>query len=345
MTRQPIVVIGASAGGVEALQALASRLPTDFPAPVLMVLHIAPYSPSVLPDILNRCCALPAQHAQDGETAQPGRIYVAPPDHHLLVENGELAVTKGPRENRMRPAIDTLFRSAAYTHGPDVTGVILSGLLDDGTSGLWTIKRLGGQAIVQDPGDARFDAMPRSAIQHVAVDAVLSAAQIGEQLSQLVRQPRQSLAVQLEPHEHKRLRAEVRIAAQDSGYELGIMNCGKPSLLTCPECHGTLTQIQEGTLTRYRCHTGHAYTASSLLADITSDIEEKAYQVLRALEESAILLRQLGGQCEQSGNLRAAQAFLVQAHEAEEHAQTVHNLIIHNKQLSSAKVEEAAPRE
>src|SRR5687768_9810566 len=170
MRTKQVVVVGASAGGIEALRELVAGLPADFPAPVCIVLHTAPQAPGVLDSILSRSGPLPARNAADRDRLEPGRIYIAPPDCHLLVEPGRTRVTKGPRENRFRPAIDPLFRSAAQVFGPGAIGVVLTGSLDDGTSGLDVIKRLGGTAVVQDPVDALYPSMPQSAIDHVEVD-------------------------------------------------------------------------------------------------------------------------------------------------------------------------------
>src|SRR5256885_7605157 len=156
-----IIVLGASAGGVESLKDVLSKLPAKLPAAVCLVLHVPAYQPSSLPEILTKCGKLKAIHPADGAKIKPGFIYVAPPDHHLLIEKDHLAVTKGPKENRFRPSIDALFRSAAYSYGPRAIGIVLSGALDDGTSGLWSVKRLGGIAIIQEPSDARFESMPK----------------------------------------------------------------------------------------------------------------------------------------------------------------------------------------
>jgi two-component system chemotaxis response regulator CheB len=162
-----VVVIGASAGGVESLKEVVGALRSDFPAAICVVLHVPPYQPSLLPKILSGCGELPAVHPEDGTNLLAGHIYVAPPDRHLLLGNDRASVTKGPKENRFRPSIDALFRSAAYAYGPKVIGVVLSGALDDGTSGLWSVKRMGGIAIIQSPDDARFDSMPKSALEYV----------------------------------------------------------------------------------------------------------------------------------------------------------------------------------
>ncbi len=170
MAKRDIVVIGASAGGVDALKTLAAALPADFGATLFVVLHVSPHSPSYLPDILNYADPLKATHPRDGEPIQRGHIYVAPPDHHLLIEYDQVLVKKGPKENRFRPSIDALFRSAAYNYGSRVIGVVLTGMLDDGTSGLWSVKRMGGLGIIQQPDDAPYASMPDSVLQYVEVD-------------------------------------------------------------------------------------------------------------------------------------------------------------------------------
>jgi two-component system chemotaxis response regulator CheB len=182
-------VIGASAGGVEALTRLTKRLPADLPAPIFVVLHISPHTPSLLPEILGRAGKLPARHAQDGEEITPGTIYIAPPDHHLLLKAGRIVVARGPRVNNARPAVDPLFRSAARSYGPRVVGVVLSGGLDDGTLGLMDVKHAGGVTLVQDPAEAMFPSMPRSAIENVVVDRVLPVEDIAALLARLARTP------------------------------------------------------------------------------------------------------------------------------------------------------------
>ena len=189
MHTRRLVVIGTSAGGVDALRRLLGALPADFPAAVAVVVHSAPESPGVLPDILGRASALEMAKTKSGEALKASRVYVAPPDFHLLIEPGNVRLTKGPRENRFRPAIDPLFRSAAQVFGPAAIGVILTGNLDDGTAGLWTIKRLGGVAIAQDPAEARFPSMPANAIHHVDVDHVVKLADIGPLLVRLTAAP------------------------------------------------------------------------------------------------------------------------------------------------------------
>ena len=245
MTYSKLIVIGASAGGVEAVSHLLSGLSGDFPAPVFVVLHLPASQHSYLPEIFSRAGPLPAKHPESGEAIEPGQVYVAPPDHHMLIDDGHILITKGPRENRFRPSVNALFRSAAYLHGPQVIGVVLSGLLDDGTSGLWTIKRLGGAALVQQPQDAEFDDMPRNAIAQVAVDQVLPVSELAASLTRLVKAPPEP-EVPVNRRELERLAVEVQIAGAQPGLGAGVLKLGEPSILTCPECHGTLLQIERG---------------------------------------------------------------------------------------------------
>jgi two-component system chemotaxis response regulator CheB len=183
--KRDIIVIGASAGGVQALQQLVQTLPPDLAAAVFVVLHTSPWAPSLLPQILSRSGPLPAAHARDGEGIERGRIYVAPPDHHLLLERDRTVLWKGPKENRFRPAINVLFRSAAGAYGERVTGVILTGALDDGSAGLWWISRQGGVALVQDPDEAQIDEMPRSALTYVSSAYVARLSEMGSFLTRL----------------------------------------------------------------------------------------------------------------------------------------------------------------
>jgi len=232
-TPQRTIVIGASAGGVEALREVVAKLPADLNAALFVVLHIPPYVASSLPKILSRAGPLRAVHPEDGASVRAGTIYVAPPDHHLLLEGQRIGVKKGPKENRFRPSIDALFRSAAHACGPRAIGVVLSGALDDGTSGLWSIKRLGGIAIVQQPNEARFESMPRSALEYVEVDHTLPSPEIGALLARLVAEPPPKEAA-METDERTRMDKEVAIAAEAEAYQKGIMELGALTPFTCP---------------------------------------------------------------------------------------------------------------
>jgi two-component system chemotaxis response regulator CheB len=321
---QRIIVVGASAGGIEALRQLAAGLTADLAAPVCVVLHSAPQSPGVLDTILSRAGPLPAVAAVSGRRLQPGRIYVAPPDRHLLVEPGVVRLTRGPRENRFRPAIDPLFRSAAQVYGPGTIGVILSGNLDDGTAGLWAVKQLGGSTIVQHPDDALFPSMPLSAIANVRVDHIVPVDRIGELLLQLTSDPTGAPAAAPAP---AHLDIEVNIAKEQNALDAGLKEIGQPSAFACPECHGVLLELKEGGRTRFRCHTGHAYSISSLLAEVNERIEESLWGAVRALEEGGMLLRTLAEHVKVAHDGEQARELTEQADAAHEHADVVRALV------------------
>lgn len=333
MSKRTIVVIGASAGGVYALKELAESLPADFRASVFVVLHVSPHSPSYLPDILNHAGPLPASHPTDGEPIQCSHIYVAPPDHHMLIEYDQIIVKKGPKENRFRPSIDALFRSAAYTYGPQVIGVVLTGMLDDGTSGLWSVKRLGGIGIVQEHDDALYPSMPDSVLQYVDVDYQVPITGLAPLLCRLVDEIIPA-PPGLPEEELSRMETEVNIAAQDSAFEMGVLNMGELTALTCPECSGALVSIKEGKLIRYRCHTGHAYTANSLLVDVSKNVEESLWKAVRSLEETIILLEASGKQFAEGGNATAAEQFYQKAQETRNRSERTREFIFRQEQLS-----------
>jgi two-component system, chemotaxis family, protein-glutamate methylesterase/glutaminase len=278
-----MVVVGASAGGIEALIRLAAALPADFPAPLCIVVHTSAQSPGVLDGILGRAGPLPAYAVGGGERPQPGHIYVASPDHHLVLEPNRLRLAKVPRENRFRPAIDPLFRSAAQVYGPAAVGVMLTGNLDDGTAGLCAIKQLGGVAIVQDPRDAAYPSMAQSALKHVRVDYVVPLAEIAALLGRVVATPLyQGGAVVSE-----RINIEVNIAKAVKPIDAGIEQLGEPSTFACPDCHGVLLRMDEEGHVRFRCHTGHAYSAETLLAAINERVEDALWNAVRASDEGA----------------------------------------------------------
>jgi two-component system, chemotaxis family, protein-glutamate methylesterase/glutaminase len=333
MAKRDIIVIGASAGGVYALKELVTSLPADFKATIFVVLHVSPSSPSFLPDILNHAGPLKASHPHDGELIEQGHIYIASPDHHLLVENDKVVVKKGPKENRFRPSIDALFRSAAYSYGPRVIGVVLTGLLDDGTSGMWSVKRLGGMGIVQEPDDAMYASMPDSVLQYVNVDYQVPVSDLASLLAELIQETVPD-KVDLMDQELRRIETEVSIAAQANAFELGVLDLGNLTALTCPECSGALVSIQEDKLIRYRCHTGHAYTANSLLVDVTKTVEESLWKSVRSLEEMVILLEQSARKFTEINDEQASRLFYEKARETRERAATTRELIFKQERLS-----------
>jgi len=285
-----IVVIGTSAGGLEALVKLTSQLQAGFPAPILVVQHIsADATGSVLLDSLNAQSKLKCEHAKNGTKLKAGHLYIAPPDYHLMVdENDTVIVTKGAQENRWRPAIDPLFRSAAVNYSSNAIGIILTGYLDDGTAGLKAISRCGGTCIVQSPEDAEYPDMPKNALNQVEVDYCLPISEMGGLLYQLTSK------VQVKKKAvPKDILIEADIAKRVLSDLPAVNALGDQVPFNCPGCGGVLWQVDEGSSTRYRCHTGHAYTAASLLAEQTSKIEETMWVALRMFEERKNLLTTL----------------------------------------------------
>ncbi len=282
-----IIVIGASFGGVEALQRVARDLPADLPAAVFVVLHVG-RSRSELAGILDRAGPLRATEAVSGEPIRRGRIYVARPDHHLLVHDGHVLVRRGPHENMSRPAIDPLFRSAACSHGARVIGVVLSGALNDGTAGLAAIKRCGGLAVIQDPADAVLAEMPQSAARYVAIDESVPIAAMGGLLAQLAASPagppRESPAD---------ICFEAAIAAQEFEDMSRETQLGTPSPFSCPECGGALWELADGDMLRYRCHLGHAFTADAMLGKQGEEVEQLLIRLLRSHRDHAELTHRM----------------------------------------------------
>lgn len=277
-------------GGLSAFNRIIKHLPEQLNAAFFIVWHVSPYSTSILPEILNRAGKLKAKHPADGESIEMGKIYVAPPDHHLLLELGRIRLTKGPKENRFRPAIDPLFRSAAYAYGSRVVGVVLSGALDDGTAGLWAIKDRGGIAVVQDPAEAEQSSMPASALANVQVDHCVPVSEIPPLLITLTQQ---EVGEESRAPMSKDLEIETKIALEGDAADLDVRQLGEISEFTCPDCHGSLIQLTNGNLQRFRCHTGHSFGSASLLAELTDSVEESVWTAIRAVEERIRLLKHL----------------------------------------------------
>ncbi|WP_018614733.1 chemotaxis protein CheB [Segetibacter koreensis] len=326
MAKKDIIVVGASAGGVNALRSFVKYLPVDFTGSVFVVLHIPPFSETRLALILTKSGPLQAVQPRDGEEIKPGIIYVAANDHHLLLENGKVVVKKGPKENRFRPSIDALFRSAAYVYGPRVVGIVLSGLLDDGTSGLWSIKRLGGTTIIQQPEDAEYPQMPKNVLEYVEVDYTVAAAERGRLLENLITEKAQK-KIKLSSDEMKLLKMEVIIATNDNAFEMGIINMGELTPFTCPECHGCLVRLVDGSIIRFRCHTGHAFTASALLADVTESVEEMLWMGMCGMEEINMLLKNIEKHLKQLGYKEQAEIFAEKAEDASRRARIIHDSV------------------
>ena len=316
-----IVVIGGSAGAIPAVIQIVKALPAGFPAAVFVVIHSSPEGHSVLPKILDRASPLPCQHATDGEGIRRGMIYVARPDHHLLLKPDHIRVSHGPKENNFRPAVDPLFRTAGDSHGPHLIGILLSGGLSDGMHGLYRIKARGGIAIVQNPEEALVASMPLSAIQHVPVDHIVGVDRIAPLLLQLTRE-----TVSVAAFEAK--------SADDPDPAEGLMDTLKqrlddpPSPFTCPACGGAMWEDDEGGLLRYRCHVGHGFTAESLLIQQTDRVEDALWVALRVLEDQSQLRRNMAARSRAGGLDGLANAYEQQARAAEERAEVLRGVLV-----------------
>jgi two-component system, chemotaxis family, protein-glutamate methylesterase/glutaminase len=333
MAGRDIVVVGGSAGSIEVLTELVGGLPRGFPGSLFVVVHFPGSVTSTLPRILSRAGPLPAHHPRDGDPIEPGRIYVAPPDCHLQISDGRVRLTRGPKENGHRPAVDPLFRTAALSYGPRVQGVILSGNLNDGTAGLLRIKQLGGAAIVQDPESALYQGMPRSALEHVAVDHVLPVQELAGVVAELVSEPAESAEVPGMSEQPTSDPQAEEIATADLHQQPGI-----PSTMACPECHGVLWEAKDEELVQFRCRVGHAYSAEALLVHQSEQLEAALWTALRALEEHSALGRRLAARADARGHRHSASSFTEQAMDAEHHASVIRTVLNAGIRIESGEV-------
>jgi two-component system, chemotaxis family, protein-glutamate methylesterase/glutaminase len=334
--RHDVIVIGASAGGVEALLRLVRGLPPDLAAALFIVLHVSPQGTSLLPALLGRAGKLPAAHPADGAQLRHGQIYVAPPDHHLLIEAQgpqglRLRVLKGPKENRQRPAIDPLFRSAAGVCGARVVGVVLSGTLDDGSAGLVSIKRGGGVTVVQDPEDASYPGMPRNALAAVKVDHCLPVPEIARLLVRLAGQgPGGGDVSSTEgaaPEADRDRQVEV-IKMNTEIMESDEKPNGQPSAYSCPDCGGVLWELGEEGILRFRCRVGHAFSPGSMLAEQSEATERALWVALKILEERVSLLRRMHDKATERGQKIVLGHYSEHLREAQERAALVRRLLL-----------------
>jgi two-component system chemotaxis response regulator CheB len=328
MPGHDIIVIGSSAGGIKALGAVLAKLPADIAATIFIVQHLGPNSPRILPRILGELCSLPTSHPVDGEEFHTGNIYIAPPDYHLLVEDGCVRVVRGPEENRFRPAIDALFRSAARSYGPRVLAVLLTGNLDDGTVGLQAIKKRGGMVIVQDPNEAEYPSMPKNAMKYAEIDHCLPLLEIGPVLIRLTGEPAVSEKEYAVPDA---MEFESKIAEQQLNTKEFLDNVeeiGSRTTYTCPQCNGSIWQIGEEEPLRFRCHVGHSFTAGPFLTEQTSFIERTLWSLVKALEEKVTLTRQLAARLERKGNTNAAKKYRENADNVDGEVGLLRNLIL-----------------
>jgi two-component system chemotaxis response regulator CheB len=328
MSRVDVVVIGASAGGLQAMLDILAGLPDTLPVAIVTAVHTRSEGNSFLPMVLQRGTPLKVSFAENGQQIEPGRIYVAPPDHHVLITPAGVALSRGPRENGFRPAVDPLFRSAARVFGARVMGVILSGALDDGSYGLKAIKQRGGLAVVQDPEEASFPGMPLSALRFVEVDHVAPAQRIAELIIEAANgasSGRENMPSRkaLDAHEPD---------PQDPVDETEVREMqemfGPPSALTCPDCGGALWELKNGALARYRCHVGHQYTTEGLDAGQRDAVEGALWSAVRVLEEQADLRRRMARRAEASGLDVVSAGFQKSAHDSHLQAHTIRQMLL-----------------
>jgi two-component system chemotaxis response regulator CheB len=301
----PVIVIGGSAGAIEPLMQVVADFPADFAGAVFVVTHVPPTSISALPHLLSRAGALFATHAIDGAPIAPRRIVVAPPDHHLTLQDGVMRVLQGPTENNHRPSIDVLFRSAAVAFGPSVCGVLLSGTLDDGAAGMVAIREAGGGTFVQDPDDAQFPDMPLNALRTGAVEGAFPARALVAAIMEWMQRP--VPAVSQEP----KLRDE-RVA-------------GVPSVFTCPDCGGTLWELDDEAVLRFRCRTGHAYSGKSMLSAHERHLESALWAAVRALQERRDLLHRMIDRCKKNGDVATLRRLERQSVEVDHNLEVVNS--------------------
>jgi two-component system chemotaxis response regulator CheB len=318
MANRDIVAIGTSAGGVEALMSLTRSLPRDLPAAILLTLHLPSHSKSRLDEVLDRSGPLPAGFARDGEVMRKSQIYVAPPDRHLIVDGDRLALGEGPRENNARPAIDPMLRSAAVCCGGRAIGVLLTGLLGDGASGLWAIEQAGGITVVQDPKDAAFAEMPQTALKRIKPDHIVSLKDIPRLLASLTHEPASEAKVL-----PASIKYEVEIARTGRNGMNEMDSFGQRSVLACPDCGGIMWEINEGELSRFRCHVGHTYTAELMSLALDENLRRSLASATRALDERIALARKLHNQAKASGHRLMAQNWADKVKEFEREAEII----------------------
>lgn len=328
MAHHDIVVIGASAGGVEALTRLVRDLPAGLPASLFVVCHFPQSHRSVLPEILSRAGPLLATHAIDGETFHPGHIYVAPPDFHLLLARGKrMQLTRGPRENHHRPAVDPLFRSAARNYGPRVIGVVLTGFLNDGAAGLLAVRGAGGIAVVQDPADALVAAMPDNAARIAGADYRVTLDRLAPLLGELIQRPPADLGGQAMTDAFEKL---PDIVNADMSEQVRNERRGRVSLYSCPDCGGALWQADEDKFVQFRCHVGHVVQGETLLQDQANLLEAALWTAIRIFKERHLLAQQLAEQEMRRGDAAAAGRFREQAEQAASYGELIRQHVLSN---------------
>jgi two-component system chemotaxis response regulator CheB len=330
MANRDVLAIGTSAGGVAALLFLAKHFPRDFPASVLVTIHLPRHGPSSLGEILSRSGPLPAAFATDNDILRKGRIYIAPPDRHLIVDDDRLSLGEGPRENSSRPAIDPMLRSAASCCGSRAIGVVLTGTLGDGASGLWAVGQCGGMTVVQDPKDAEFAEMPLTALNRAKPDHVVGLAAMPDLLGSLVHQP--AGVPQPVP---RSIKYEVDIARGGYSSMSDMDGIGRRSVLACPDCGGVMWEIDEGELVRFRCHVRHTYTAEVMSLALDENLRRALASAQRALEERVALARKLETQAVDSGHRLLAENWADRVREFEREMDVIRHSVRRMERLAA----------
>ena len=338
MANRDIIAIGTSAGGVEALIFVVARLQRNFPASVLVTIHLPSYSRSSLDEVLTGAGPLPAAFAKDGDVLRKSHIYIAPPDRHLLVDGDSILLGEGPRENNARPAIDPMLRSAAVCCGSRATGVVLTGTLGDGASGLWTIHQAGGITVVQDPNDAAFAEMPLTALNRAKPDHVVALENIPALLTKLAHEPAGEAKAM-----PRSVKYEVEIARTGRSDMDHMDEFGRRSVLACPDCGGVMWEIDEGELSRFGCHVGHNYTAELMSLALDDNLRRALASASRALEERTALGRKLYSQARSAGHRLLAETWRAKVKELEREAEIIRNSTRRMDQLA-AKADMAGKR-
>ncbi|HLH94889.1 MAG TPA: chemotaxis protein CheB [Xanthobacteraceae bacterium] len=336
MGNRDVLAIGASAGGIEALVGLVKNFPSDFPASIFLTIHLSNRARSELGELLTRAGPLRAAFAQDGEVITKSRIYIAPPNKHLLLDGEWVSLGVGPRENNARPAIDPMLRSAALCCGPRSVGVVLTGMLDDGAAGLWAVGQSGGITVVQDPKDAAFSDMPRAASERARPDHVVPLAGMSALLDRLVRLPA-GPPKPLPPT----LKYEVELAKGRAGEMEEMDKLGRRSVLTCPDCGGVMWEIDEGELRRYRCHVGHTYTGEGMGVALDESLRGALASALRALDERVALARKLRNDASRRGHVLLAENWADRCREAQREAEVIRESLRRMDGVSGAARETA----
>jgi two-component system chemotaxis response regulator CheB len=328
--RRDIIVIGGSSASIEPLKMIVRELPANIPASIFIVSHVSPDHQSYLGEILTRFGKLPAATAVQGEAIRPGRIYIAPPDHHLIVEQGYLRLWRGPKENHSRPSINPTFRSAAKSYGPRVIGIILSGLLDDGTAGLIAVKVNRGLAIVQDPEDAEHSDMPRSALRYIEADYTVPAAHIAPLLVELIQGTIDTgVTFMGEPADTHSSKVEQDIVEIEAGAKTNTL-----TMIVCPDCGGPMWEFRDQEFKHFQCRVGHKFSPESFLANHAETLERALWVAVRTLEERSSLTREMANVARHTSSESIIQKFENEAEEAARNAEIIRKMLLNGDGLS-----------